>query len=55
MKKEIWGPAIWKILHVFTIKLKDEFFLKEKQTILSFIFGICHDLPCPYCSQHACS
>lgn len=54
MKKSLWGPAIWKTLHVLTIKLKDEYFESQKKIIIDFILGVCQNLPCPYCSQHAC-
>ena len=53
MKKSLWGPEIWRTLHVFTIKIKEECFESEKKNIIEFIEGLCANLPCPYCSQHA--
>lgn len=55
MKKILWGPEIWRSLHVFTIKIKEECFENEKKNIIEFIQGVCANLPCPYCSQHACA
>ena len=31
MKKILWGPEIWRSLHVFTIKIKEECFENEKK------------------------
>ena len=53
MKKSIWGPCIWKLLHCFTIKIKDEYFVQEKNNIINTITNICANLPCPLCSTHA--
>lgn len=53
MKKAIWGPCTWKVLHVLTIKIKDTVFEKEKDGLLQLIHSICANLPCPQCSSHA--
>ena len=53
MKKEVWGPIVWKVLHCFTIKIKDEHFDSQKKDIVKMISSICSNLPCPICSTHA--
>lgn len=53
MKKTEWGPCIWTFLHCLSIKIKDEFFMTEKITIIDLIRDTCSNLPCPTCSSHA--
>ena len=53
MKKAIWGPCTWNVLHVLTIKIKDSVFEKEKNGLVNLIHSICANLPCPQCSSHA--
>lgn len=53
MKKDIWGPCIWKTLHVLTVKIKEEYFQNQRQALLDIIHMICNHLPCPICSSHA--
>lgn len=53
MKREVWGPYIWTVLHCLSLRIKDEFFEKERKTIIEFISEICDNLPCPSCASHA--
>ena len=53
MKKAEWGPLIWKVLHCITIKIKDEAFPNERNSLIYIISGICANLPCPQCASHA--
>lgn len=53
MKKSEWGPHVWAFLHLLTMRLKDEHFESYKAQVFDIIRGICANLPCPYCSQHA--
>tara|TARA_Y100000992_G_C21230675_1_gene475323 strand:- start:628 stop:1086 length:459 start_codon:yes stop_codon:yes gene_type:complete len=53
MKKEVWGPCIWKTLHVLTIKIKDDSFVEQHTKLIDIIIDICSHLPCPICSTHA--
>ena len=53
MKKEVWGPCIWKTLHVLTVKIKEEYFSTQRQKLIDIIFQICNNLPCPMCASHA--
>ena len=53
MKKEVWGPCIWKTLHVLTVKIKEEAFSTQRQKLIDIIFQICNNLPCPMCASHA--
>lgn len=53
MKKAVWGPLTWKVLHCITIKIKDEEFPKERENIIKMITSICSNLPCPHCASHA--
>lgn len=53
MKKTIWGPCIWKTLHILTIKIKDQHFAAKKKELIHTIMNICGNLPCPICSSHA--
>jgi len=53
MKKEVWGPCIWKTLHVLTVKIKDDCFIEQRKQLIEMITHICSHLPCPNCSTHA--
>ena len=53
MNKTVWGPFIWRFLHLFSLRIKDEYFEEEKQNLIRYISCICDNLPCPHCSTHA--
>jgi hypothetical protein len=53
MKKSLWGPAIWKLLHVLAHKLKDDSFPVIGKMLFYYIVRICNNLPCPDCARHA--
>ena len=53
MKKKVWGPIIWNLLHCITIKIKDEYFNSEKKELFNIIYKICTYLPCPICANSA--
>lgn len=53
MKKSIWGPIIWRFLHLITLRIKDDYFIAERTQIIKLITQICQNLPCPNCSLHA--
>lgn len=48
-----WGPATWYLIHTFCEKISSELFLKEKKKVLGLLKGICVNLPCSSCSNHA--
>jgi hypothetical protein len=52
MKKKDWGNAVWYLFHTLAEKLKPEF-VSELPVLFSQISGICNNLPCPDCQQHA--
>ena len=53
MSNKNWGNATWLFFHVLAEKIKDQEYNNEKQTIVNIIKGICNNLPCPDCRQHA--
>jgi len=52
-QKILWGPTTWTFFHVLAEKIKEEFFLKNKNEVLQIIVTISNNLPCPLCSEHA--
>ena len=54
MKKAVWGPATWKLLHCMVLKVKN---IEPQQLIelKNIIMRIVSNLPCPYCTAHALS
>jgi hypothetical protein len=44
---QLWGPSVWTMLHVLTIKCSDELFTETKQ----FIITILKLLPCAICRK----
>lgn len=53
MGKSQWGPPIWNFLHTLAEKVKEDRFELMGPQIISQIIQICHNLPCPECTQHA--
>ena len=53
MKKDVWGPAIWKLFHVLAFKIKEESFSKIGKELFFYIIRVCSNLPCPDCARHA--
>ena len=51
--KTEWGNITWYLLHSLAEKIKEETFINSKPLIIQLIKGICRNLPCPDCSQHA--
>lgn len=50
-----WAKITWTLLHTFPKFLDNDFFIKNKMTILSLLHNICTSVPCPQCSKHAIS
>jgi hypothetical protein len=51
-KKE-WGQSAWNFMHVLARKIKHSEFNNQKDTIINIIKGICSNVPCADCRQHA--
>lgn len=52
MQKKVWGNATWYLFHTLAEKLKPEF-KDELPMLFAQISGICYNLPCPDCQNHA--
>jgi uncharacterized membrane protein YheB (UPF0754 family) len=50
---EVWGPAVWILLHTLPEKINDIDFAKTKISLFNIIKLICKNLPCPYCANDA--
>ena len=53
MSKKRWGEPTWYFFHTFIEKMTDDFFVKKNKECIEIITSICHNLPCPYCKDHA--
>ena len=53
VKEMLWGEPTWFLFHTLAEKIKEEYFVKLKNELVSFIKQICNNLPCPDCAQHA--
>lgn len=53
VKKMKWGQPIWFLFHTLSEKVKKESFLVIRNELLTNIYAICNNLPCPTCSTHA--
>jgi hypothetical protein len=49
----LWGTTTWLLFHWVAANIDAGFFAKNCPLILNHIVGICCNLPCPDCSQHA--
>lgn len=52
-KKMLWGEPTWFFLHTISHKVKEESFYIIKKDLLSIMYSICSNLPCPDCASHA--
>lgn len=52
-KTMLWGEPTWFLFHTFAQKVKESTFPKIKNELLSMIYKICNNLPCPDCTNHA--
>ena len=50
---EEWGPITWTFLHSMVEKINPNLFNDYRNDYLDIIYGICTNLPCPDCSDHA--
>ena len=50
--KQEWGNACWYLIHGLSFKIKtdDKRFINE---LMTRIYNVCINLPCPECSEHA--
>jgi hypothetical protein len=48
-----WAPHTWKLLHCMASHIHTDYFLQEKNNIISIFKSICENLPCPQCRNHA--
>ena len=53
MSPNKWGPPTWTLFHTLAAKIKEDQFAQIGPALFSFIKQICHNLPCPDCTQHA--
>lgn len=53
MSNNYWGNITWIFLHTIAEKIKQEYYNNEKSYLLLLIKGVCNNLPCPDCKQHA--
>jgi len=48
-----WAYITWIFMHTYANKIKNDFFLLNKDNCLGVIKYICWHLPCPICQKHA--
>lgn len=48
-----WGPNTWILFHTMAEKINDNYFDSHFPTLWKHIVSLCHNLPCPSCSEHA--
>ena len=51
--KSVWGPACWYLFHTLSFKIKITHFNELKDELLDHFISLCHNLPCPECTEHA--
>lgn len=52
LSKQEWGNITWKLFHTLSVKIKQDS-LSIIPVLLNEFYIICHNLPCPECSNHA--
>jgi hypothetical protein len=53
MSPSQWGPPTWIFLHTLAEKIKDSSFPSLSKALITNIYQICSNLPCPECASHA--
>ena len=53
MEKYIWGMITWYMFHTIAEKIREEFFVIARTSLIDFIKQISFNLPCPICAEHA--
>ena len=53
VKKVRWGEPTWFLFHTLSVKIKEHEFKRIRVELLNNIYGICINLPCPDCANHA--
>lgn len=53
MSPNQWGPPTWIFFHTLAEKIKDTSFPLIGKSVITNIYQICSNLPCPECAQHA--
>lgn len=53
IKKMLWGEPTWLFMHTFSEKIKNDSFSKHRREILTILYSLCCNLPCPDCASHA--
>lgn len=52
MYPPIWGPHVWKFLHILALSYPINPSSKEQDSMIKFLNLLCIILPCPMCSEH---
>ena len=52
-KKMKWGESHWNLFHTIAEKVRESTFPMIRKELLDTIYGICSNLPCPICANHA--
>ena len=50
---EVWGPAVWTLIHALTVRINDDAYAQVSLPLFKMIVNICKFLPCPECSTDA--
>jgi hypothetical protein len=53
IKKMTWGEPTWLLFHTISVKIKETEFPNCRRELLPILYGICCNLPCPDCANHA--
>jgi FAD-linked sulfhydryl oxidase len=53
MSKKRWSIPTWYLLHGIAEKIKEDYYIKNKDDIINILNDICYNLPCPYCRTNA--
>ena len=51
--REEWGNATWDFFHVLSLTIRVDKFIEIRPKVISLIYEMCANLPCPDCSQDA--
>ena len=49
----IWGPCVWKTLHLLAYAYPYQPSVHDQQSMMLLIVNLLEQLPCPACSHHA--
>ncbi len=51
--RKYWGEPTWYLFHAIANNINETYYKNNYKECFQIIISICHNLPCPFCRDHA--